>query len=756
MLKYRWLIITSAMVITAFFGWHMLQVEIDPDIKNNIPRDMPSRLNTSEIEALFGKDNILLVVFESEDILDKQSLQRIKTITKKMERLKSFDRIISPANAKHIKGEDGMMIIDPAIHRIPKTDKQIEDLRIELSENPLVYNVTISKDFTMAAIIADVNPEYTDSEVLQQIETLIADVPGEEIIHIGGMPAIRARINKDVQRDMSMLLPAGLLIMLVMLFVFFKQMRGVFLPFGVVIMSIIIGMGLIPLLGWKLSMISILLPIILIAVANDYGIHMIARYQELIMIHGDLPAKQIAVRIFRDLFRPIMLTAVTTIMGILALLSHVMIPAKQLGILAAISIGAALVLSLFLIPAVLSLLKRSQPAFSARKKSQFVDNILSAVAGMVNKYPRKILYGFLVLAVIMISGLIMVKVDANIENFFTDDHPVKKSSQIINENFGGSQSISILIEGDIKNPEILEQMDYYESEIKKIAGVGDAYSVTTLIKEMNKAMQDTISNSESLPASRNAVAQLLELYNMSGDPEDFEKLVDFDFERARIMVKLNDASSTNVLKILEEIEELTAEDASVKLIGGEGLITAELADTVVDGQIYSLVLALVVVALLMMIIFRSPMAGLITSVPLAGSILVLFGLMGFLNIPLDIATALLSSVMIGVGVDYTIHFIWRYREEIQNGEDKKEAIQITLTTTGRGIVFNALSVIIGFSALLISAFAPIKFFGFLIVISIFACLVGALVLVPSLILVWKPKFLEGRPDETKTEYRQVA
>jgi predicted RND superfamily exporter protein len=731
MLKYRWLIITSAMVITAFFGWHMLQVEIDPDIKNNIPRDMPSRLNTSEIEALFGKDNILLVVFESEDILDKQSLQRIKTITKKMERLKSFDRIISPANAKHIKGEDGMMIIDPAIHRIPKTDKQIENLRIELSENPLVYNVTISKDFTMAAIIADVNPEYTDSEVLQQIETLIVDVPGEEIIHIGGMPSIRARINKDVQRDMSMLLPAGLLIMLVMLFVFFKQMRGVFLPFGVVIMSIIIGMGLIPLLGWKLSMISILLPIILIAVANDYGIHMIARYQELIMIHGDLPAKQIAVRIFRDLFRPIMLTAVTTIMGILALLSHVMIPAKQLGILAAISIGAALVLSLFLIPAVLSLLKRSQPAFSARKKSQFVDNILSAVAGMVNKYPRKILYGFLVLAVIMISGLIMVKVDANIENFFTDDHPIKKSSQIINENFGGSQSISILIEGDIKNPEILEQMDYYESEIKKIAGVGDAYSVTTLIKEMNKAMQDTISNSESLPASRNAVAQLLELYNMSGDPEDFEKLVDFDFERARIMVKLNDASSTNVLKILEEIEELTAEDASVKLIGGEGLITAELADTVVDGQIYSLVLALVVVALLMMIIFRS-------------------------HIPLDIATALLSSVMIGVGVDYTIHFIWRYREEIQNGEDKKEAIQITLTTTGRGIVFNALSVIIGFSALLISAFAPIKFFGFLIVISIFACLVGALVLVPSLILVWKPKFLEGRPDETKTEYRQVA
>ena len=756
MLNYRWIIITTALLITGFFGWHMLQVEIDPDIKNNIPPDMSSRLNTSKIESLFGKDNMLLIVFESDDILQDHSLERLKTITKKMERMKSFDRIISPANAKNINGEDGMMIIEAAIRRIPRTDKQRDKLRTELSENPLVYGVTISKDFTMAAIIADANSEYSDKEILQQVETLISEVPGDEIVHIGGMPAIRARINKDVQGDMSLLLPAGLLIMLVMLFIFFKQMRGVLLPFGVVIMSIIIGMGLIPLLGWKLSMISILLPIILIAVANDYGIHMIARYQEIIKIHGELTARQIATRIFKDLFRPIMLTAVTTIIGILALLSHVMIPAKQLGILAAISIGIALVLSLFFIPAILSLLKKSKPVYSGTKKLQIVDRLLHATAGLVNKCPRKIVYGSLILAVVMISGLILVKVDANIENFFADDHPVKKSSQIINENFGGSQSISILIEGDIKDPAILERMDYYESEIKKIAGVGDAYSVTTPIKEMNKAMQDTIVDSELIPASRNAVAQLLELYFMSGDPDDFEKLVDFDFERARIMVKLNDASSTNVLKILEEIEELTEDDASVKLIGGEGLITAELSNTVVDGQVYSLVLALVVVALLMMIIFKSPMAGLITTIPLAGSILVLFGLMGFLKIPLDIATALLSSVMIGVGVDYTIHFIWRYREEIHRGQDKEGAIRITLTTTGRGIVFNALSVIIGFSVLLISAFAPIKFFGFLIVISIFACLIGALVLVPSLILVWKPKFLEGVKDEIKTEYRQVA
>jgi hypothetical protein len=608
----------------------------------------------------------------------------------------------------------------------------------------------------MAAIIADLNSGSTDNNVLQKIETLISEIPGEEIIHIGGMPAIRARINEEVRKDMSLLLPGGLFVMLIMLYIFFKQLRGVLLPFIVVMMSIIIGMGLIPLLGWKLSMISILLPIILTAVANDYGIHLIARYQELNTADTTQSGKQIAGRIFKDLYKPILITAVTTIVGILALLSHVIVPAKQLGVLAAISIGAALILSLLFIPAVLSLLRKSKPVNSGTGKSQLLDRILLATAGMVNQYPRRILYGSLIIVAVMIFGLMKVEVDANIENFFAEDHPVKKSSELINQNFGGSQMLSILVEGDIKDPAVLKRMDHYESEIENLPGVGDAYSITTPIKEMNKAILGDNTGVESIPDSREAVAQLLELYFMSGDPDDFEKLVDFDFEKARIMVRLNEASSTNVMKIVQEIEHMTLDDASIKIIGGDGLITAELSNTVVDGQVYSLILALVAVLLLMMIIFKSLSAGLIAAIPLAGSILVLFGLMGLLNIPLDIATALLSSVMIGVGVDYTIHFIWRYREEIHKGISREDAVRITLTTTGRGITFNALSVIIGFSVLLLSAFAPIKFFGFLIVISIFACLLGAILIVPSLILVWKPKFLNNKQKDINSEYRQVA
>jgi predicted RND superfamily exporter protein len=129
----------------------------------------------------------------------------------------------------------------------------------------------------------------------------------------------------------------------------------------------------------------------------------------------------------------------------------------------------------------------------------------------------------------------------------------------------------------------------------------------------------------------------------------------------------------------------------------------------------------------------------------------LFGIMGIFGVRLDVATALLSSVMIGVGVDYTIHFLWRYKEERMQHRPAKEAVITTLTTTGRGILFNALSVIVGFLILIISSFTPIRFFGILIVVSIFSCLIGALVVLPSLVLNFKFKFLEPKTLKLQSE-----
>ena len=231
---------------------------------------------------------------------------------------------------------------------------------------------------------------------------------------------------------------------------------------------------------------------------------------------------------------------------------------------------------------------------------------------------------------------------------------------------------------------------------------------------------------------------------MGGNEEAVEQFIDYNYENSRLLVSLKDGSNAEGKRLLKKMQELVKDDADVSFIAGSSLTKIKLADMVVSGQIKSLMLAMVVVFVLLALIFKSGRAGFISVLPLSVAILVLFGLMGFFGITLDIATALISSIMIGVGIDYTIHFLWRFKEELARGLDHKEATLKTLTTTGRGIIINALSVIIGFMVLTLSNFAPLRFFGALVVISITTCLVCALILIPSIVVLVKPRFLETK------------
>ena len=335
--------------------------------------------------------------------------------------------------------------------------------------------------------------------------------------------------------------------------------------------------------------------------------------------------------------------------------------------------------------------------------------------------------------------------DTNPNGYYEQDHPTVITNNLIDEHLGGSQNVSIVYKGDIKSPEMIQKIDDMEQKLAAMDEVGTTTSIAKVLREMSRALNDPDDpRYGKLPQTRNAVAQYFELYSMSGDPEDFSKMVDFPYEHAIVTARINKTSTIILEQVVERIQNMTKDDPDVLLVGGFGVVLSDLAKAVVNGQILSLFLATGVVALLLSFLFRSPIAGIVGAIPLALSILILFGLMGVFKIELNIATAMLSSIMIGVGVDYTIHFLWRYREERANGLAYAAAVQKTLTTTGRGIMFNAFSVIVGFAALLFSSFLPVQFFGFLVVISILACLIGALVLIPALCIVFKPKFLEPK------------
>lgn len=748
-IKYRGWIIAISVVFTLGISTVLFKLEVDPDLKNYFPKDMTSMVNTDRIEEVFGNQDLIMMIFETGDILAGETLNRVKAVEKDVSRIRGVRRTSSLFGSNRIYGEDGVMYVEPTVRRIPKNETQREELRNVIMENDMVYNILVSDDFKATAILVTLEKEVNEDEVFAQIHTALDKHPGGETIYFGGLPYLRQAIDQDIKRDGLILIPIALLLMLIFLYLVFRQWRGVWLPFLVVVMSALLGLSMMPIIGWKFSLISLLVPILLIAVANDYGIHMIAKYQELNANGKGGSMKEISAKITRSLWKPILFTGLTTIAGISALWAHTMIPARQMALVASIGILLAIFFSLVLLPALLSLLKKSTPR--AQKAHRVINNkrnLLGRFAFFVVTRSKAIPLVALCITLAISTGIIFLQVDSNEENFFPEKHEVKQASHLINSKFGGSESLSVLFSGDMLDPEVLLRMERYRTELEKMEAIDQTMSFSGVVREISKALNDPGDPLyDRIPPSREAVAQYMELYAMNGDPEELEQLVDFNYEHAHLLIRINDVTTEAVNGILDRLRELTKADESVETIGGYGYVRTELTNMVLNGTVYSLGIALLVIFILVSLIFRSYMAGLLGIIPMGMSIAILFGLMGLTGIRLDVATALLSSIMIGVGVDYTIHFLWRYQEERSRLKPAREAVFTTLTTTGRGIIFNALSVMVGFVVLIISSFTPIRFFGVLVVVSILSCLVGALMILPAIVLRFKPAFLEPQVED---------
>ena len=241
---------------------------------------------------------------------------------------------------------------------------------------------------------------------------------------------------------------------------------------------------------------------------------------------------------------------------------------------------------------------------------------------------------------------------------------------------------------------------------------------------------------------------------MSGDPEDFEEIVDFDYTKALLTIQYQAGSMEEINSIQGRIDALMQDDPHKSLVGGYSLIEKEICKSVVTGQYYSLLFAFVAILIMLAIIFRSITAGLLGSLPLLFAVMCTFGIMGWTGIELNIVTALLSSVSIGLGVDFTIQMFWKLKTEIANGHSHAEAVKIALKTMGRGISINAFSVMLGFSVLFLSSFPIIRSFAFLIIISLFLCLACSMVFIPAICILIKPKFLGSYNTESETSCKR--
>ncbi|RLD53817.1 MAG: RND family transporter, partial [Bacteroidetes bacterium] len=486
-IKYRLSLLIALLGITIGSLTLFPRLEIDPDLDNYVPVEMDNRVNMNHMDSIFGGSEMILVMLKDEDVVKRSTLKRLKNLSEELGNLEGIDRSVSPFDAQTISTEDGFIIMEPFMENIPGDQAGYNELKSEILGNRMASRFFSTDDFELVSLMLMKDSDYSDDLLITAIDSVLLEHPGTEEVLLGGLPYVRYSITGNIKKDLKVLLPVALLLMIFMLFASFREWKGVFMPFSVVIMSMILSFGVMALLGWNISLITVLMPIMLIAIANDYGIHMIARYQELAQSENPPSMLEICRQIYTDLKRPIIIAGLTTIGGILGLLTHTMIPAAQIGVLTAIGIGFSLILSIWFLPAMLSYF---QPVGKVRVKKirrvMSADKWLRKISHMVTNHPKQVIITSVLVGVLGITGIFFIKVDTNIEGYFLGNSKVSRSIKLINEKLGGSQFISILFSGEVLSPEILQRMEYYEKVLSEDPAVGTVSSPVTLVKELSK------------------------------------------------------------------------------------------------------------------------------------------------------------------------------------------------------------------------------------------------------------------------------
>jgi predicted RND superfamily exporter protein len=745
-LNYPRTVIALVLFLTVLMAWNIPKIEIDPDIKNMLPPEVEVVKGINYIEDNFGGSELVVISLSDENIFDQAKLQRLVALTAEIENYELVDRVMGLTNAYQIVGtKDGFEVRD-LIEKFPVNRLEQETLKQKIAKDDLIYGNLVSKDFHRTAIIAILKvgmASKSDNETYQFFQTLKQKYNQDFEIHLAGLPLTRREVAYTMQGDMKRFLPYGIILMIFLLVLSFRSWMGAFLPFIVVVICILNTVGLMGLLGLKFTFISIMIPVMLIAIANDYSIHLVAHYFEEYRRSTHRDKHYLLTKIWNYIKIPVLLAALTTILGFLSLQSHILPPARQMGLMSAFGITLALILSVTFVPAAMQLLD-FPVALQLERGPQRIDQFFQRWARFFIRYRLGYLVATLGLVSLVATGIRKIIVDTNPMDYFRPDAEIWVSNKIIDENFGGSAQLAIIARGDLQDPFFLKKIEALSDTLAKEPSVTRVTSLVTMLKKMNRAFYGDSAIFEVLPKTREAVAQYLLLFSLSGRESELNQFVNYDYTEGQIVVRINETSSMKLHRMLKDTRHYVASyyaATEFPMITGIVALIGELVDMVVQGQMRSIIISIVAVSLVTMVIFRSLVAGLIAIIPLIGAVLIVFGLMGYAGIELNVATAMLSSIMIGVGIDYTIHFLYRFRYEVQQGFNAEEAVVRTMIISGKGIIYNAFSVIIGFTVLLLSGFMPIYFFGFLIVFSISSCLIGALTVMPAFLVTIRPRFI---------------
>lgn len=738
------LIIITTIVITAIFIAAITsQATLETDLDAYMPSTHPAFAFSDEAEELFGiQDSILIAIEHPESIFNAETLQKIADISEGLPQ--EFPEIAEGSvtslyTADNITGSDwGLEVSSFFADGIPSDEAALQDLHDQVVSNEMIYGRNVSKDTTSALIIAEITEEADAQDLQKRLNSYVQQWEGPERLYVAGRPIVEGALAELGPADMARMFPIVVVVMIVVLLLLLRSIRDTILNMIIVLLGTVAAFGTMSLLSIPVYAVDTMIPVMLIAIGVAYGIHMHNAIHHTIRNQPTIGKREMIDQVLQAMVRPVFMAALTTAIGFSALMSSKVLPVRYFGLFSSIGVMTEMALALILFPLSIHLL--GIPKKGKETADEIVDEEIEKPdldkhqwGRFIMKHPSLIVTISVLVAVFGIFGTQRVWIDTSFLANFEEDSAIVETDTFVNSTFGGTSSLNIILSAEenerFKDPEVLHVMDEMQTALLEHDMVGAGFSLTDFIKRMHKVMHADDEAFSVVPDDRELIAQYLLLYEFSGDPETLERVIDYDYRQANSTFQLRSDSSAVMSEVIAIADQFAPAFSSLGIslqYAGSGYKAYVFSELLLEGQIISLVLSFGIVALLLTLLFKNILTGIAGTVPIAITAVVNFGVMGMFGIPLSSATALISSIAIGIGVDYAIHLIEHYRNRRIEGFSIQQAAFTTIGHTGRAIIYNALAVMGGFAVLIFSVFPPNRQVGTLIVLNMATSAIGTL------------------------------
>ena len=750
----RW-VIGVTIAATAAFGLQFPKITIDTDPKHMLPVTSPVRSYNDQVEKSFAlhADVIVLGIVNEQGIFNRQTLARIADLTREIQKMPGVVSrdVVSFTTIDNVTAVDNDLVVRPVLERVPESEAEIRALRGTTLENPLFTGRIVSPDGTATAIYVPIDPKANGKEIADAIRKLLPKTASGDRYYLAGDPVARDTFGAEMFRQMAFYSPIAGLVMAIVLWIMFRSIPLVVANMAVAMVSILWSMGLLIGLGYPVHIMSSMSPVFLMAIATD-SVHI---FNEFAFRFGEVRDKRRAVLdTMSALGSPVFYSDVTTAAGFVSLATATIVPVKIFGLLVGFGTLVILGMSFTLVPAILVLLREERiPQISGARDSNFSipPSRLSRLGEFCVSHARAISIAGGVALVIAGVGLSRIQVNNNMVHWFKPASEVRTADRIMNSRLGGTSTGYLVIQSPaaeaMKDPPLLRGIEGLQRELEKDPRVGKTFSIVDYVKRINRVLHGGDPAFDRVPDSAEEVGQYLFLFGMSAKPSDLDNVVDYPFQKANLMLQLKSWDAGVMAEVIRRTEAYLAihplpHEATFRP-AGIAYFNLVWNHEVLWGMLESFFAGLVVVLALLVAQTRSFSWGVLAFLPLLFTIAVIYGVVGLVGKDFDMPVAVLSTLSLGMAIDFAIHFVGRFQQRYRQQPNLREALVWTVARPGKGILFNAVLFASGFAVMIFADLTPYVTVGvFMAAIMLLSALMSVVYL-PGLIQAFDWLLLSG-------------